>query len=650
MKTTLKRGYGRGAPVDGNGNGHGTLPPLATITRYRQPEQPRRSGLALLGRIMLGTLLLALMLGAGIGGGAYLYFHQSVAAVVAHTPDVKKASKQLDIPLADHAAIALVVGYDHRMGKESAGPSRSDTLMLLRADPQTKTISLLSFPRDLLVEQYCPDKTTGEPAPQGHGKINGAYALCGPSGALDTVKELTGLPINYLITVDFHGFKEIVDRVHGVWMDIDRRYYNRNVGTAATNYANINLEPGYQRLDGGDALAFVRYRHTDSDFYRLARQQEFVKALKQQISTSLGITDLPKLVTAITDNVEVGEGGGHALKGSTVLSYALFAYELPNGHFFQTRIDNTGQDAFYDVTATPEAIQQAVTEFQTPDVTAPAQATAVALGRKLKTKTPPPKQVPLYVLNGNGVAGSAANAAYELSQRGYPIMSSNAEANAPTQNYFKTEVYFRRHDAKAKAAATPLANLFAPAEIAPLPPAIAALTPPGTLVTVVVGTTFHGEIAPAPVQTAPKREPAAVRFDKDLAYESVRDRAPGLGFTAMVPTIVEQSSHLSTLDGARKYYIEGHNKALRLTFETGSSEYWGIEETAWSGAPVLAKPSQTHVFKGRTYDFYYVGSKLHMIVLRGTGGATYWVVNSLLDSLSNETMIAIAKGLQPLSR
>src|SRR4051795_3677752 len=285
MKTTLKRGYGRGAALNGNGhrNGAAVAVPRATpVVRYRQPEPPRRSGLALVRRILVGTLLLLVLVGTGVAGGAYLYFHQSVAAVRAHTPDVKRAAKQLDIPLANHAAIALIVGYDHRKGVESAGPSRSDTMMLVRADPVSKTISLLSFPRDLYVQLYCPDKT-GDPVPQGHGRINGAYAICGSQGSLSTVKQLTGLPINYLITVDFHGFKQVVDTLGGVWMDVDHRYYNKNVGTAATDYADVNLRPGYQRLDGNDALEFVRFRHTDSDLTRLARQQLFVKAFKQQV-------------------------------------------------------------------------------------------------------------------------------------------------------------------------------------------------------------------------------------------------------------------------------------------------------------------------------------------------------------------------------
>src|SRR3954452_15043397 len=173
MKTTLKRGYGRGAALNGNGHRNGAavgVPRATPVVRYRQPEPPRRSGLALVGRILVGTLLLLVTGGTGGAGGAYLYFHESVASVRAHTPDVKKAAKQLDIPQANHAAIALIVGFDHRMGPESEGPSRSDTMMLVRADPLTKTISLLSFPRDLLVPLYCPDKA-GAPVFQSHGKI-----------------------------------------------------------------------------------------------------------------------------------------------------------------------------------------------------------------------------------------------------------------------------------------------------------------------------------------------------------------------------------------------------------------------------------------------------------------------------------------------
>jgi LCP family protein required for cell wall assembly len=646
MKTTLKRGYGRGASLNGNGNGNGRKPPSpAPVVRYKQPEPPRRGAFTVVRRILVGTLLVVVLLAGGLAGGAYLYYHQSVATVRAHSKDVKQAAEQLDIPLANHAAIALIVGYDKRKGPEESDVSRSDTMMLVRADPVTSTVSMLSFPRDLWVELYCPD-ANGNPVAQGHGKINQAYAECQSQGSLATVKQLTGLPINYLITVDFHGFKEVVDTLGGVWMDVDRRYYNKNVGSASTNYADINVHPGYQRLNGNNALAFVRYRHTDSDLYRLARQQQFVKAFKQQVSDSLSPLDVPKLVTAVTKNIEVGSTGASDL-GKQILRYALFAYKLPNGHFFQVKLDNLGQDAYFNILASEESLQKALAEFQNPDVDADRVATAAALGRKLKTKAPKPKETNVYVLNGNGVAGSAATAAYGLSQHGYVILQSDVAANAPRQDYFKTQVYYPKGNAKAKLAATPLANLFAPAEVRPLPAEIAALAPPGAMDVVVVGSTFHGDIAPPETRQAPERQKPSVRYTTDVAPEVVSRRAR-FSYPTMIPTVLEASSHLSSMDGARMYYMEGRkHKSLRLTFVTGGSLYWGIQETDWVDAPALAHPSVTQTLKdGRTYDLYYDGSHLHMVVLRGPGDARYWVVNTLLDDLSNETMLAIAKGLK----
>ena len=61
---------------------------------------------------------------------------------------------------------------------------------------------------------------------------------------MDTIKQMSSLPINYLITVNFHGVKEIVDKLGGIWLDVDRRYYHVNNGTEAENYANINIQPG----------------------------------------------------------------------------------------------------------------------------------------------------------------------------------------------------------------------------------------------------------------------------------------------------------------------------------------------------------------------------------------------------------------------
>ena len=245
MRTTIKRGIGRSAGADGNGKA--VLPPaiISPISRYTQPPRKRRSVWVLVGRFVLGLLALVVLVALGGAGGVYLYYHESVKAVAAHSRDVKIAAKHLDLPPSpNQPATALVVGYDKRPKDTDRG--RSDTLMLLRADPVTKSISMLSFPRDLIVPIWCGQSAYASQ------RINQAYALCGSKGALDTVKKLTGLPINYLITVNFRGFRQIVDRVGGVWVDVDRRYFNHNVGTAATNYSNIDLRPGYQRLDGSD--------------------------------------------------------------------------------------------------------------------------------------------------------------------------------------------------------------------------------------------------------------------------------------------------------------------------------------------------------------------------------------------------------------
>jgi LCP family protein required for cell wall assembly len=656
MRTTLKRGVGRGAAHNGNGNGKAVFPPgsLSTVTRYRQPEPPSGSGaLAIFWRILLVTLLVLSSLVVGVAGGAYLYFHQSVASVRAHTKSVVIAQKTLDVPLPNHAAIALIVGYDHRAGIESKDPSLSDTVMLARADPVSHTISLLSFPRDLEVPIYCGVYPGHVVASQ--DRINSAYSRCQEEGTVDTVKHLTGLPVNYLITVNFHGFKEVVDKLGGVWLDVDRRYYNKNTGAGYDNYANINLEPGYQLLSGQQALDFVRFRHTDSDLVRNARQQEFVRAFREQVSQSFSFTELPSLVNTITKNIEVGEGG-HPLEPKQVISYALFAQSLPSGHLFQDRIENVQcQITCY---ASPSDVQAAVNQFVNPDVESSKAANAAALGIKIKQKTPPPSKVTVTVLNGNGVAGAAANASYLLAQRGYQTLDppNGLQADAPPSlQPFHSKIYYDPAQKTSKLAATALQKLMQPADVEQLPrtPGLIRLDP-GSMLVVVLGQTFHGSITPAPQTVTPKHQPAYVRSDTYDGVQLLKPYASKMPFPLMTPTVIERGSFPDTQPGdvaARMYWMDPDHrkhKAVRLVFHNGI-QYWGIEETDWTGAPALADKSFRHSVGGRELDFYYTGSHLHMVVLR-TSKATYWVVNTLLDDLSNETMIAIAKGLKPLTR
>ncbi|HLF69014.1 MAG TPA: LCP family protein [Gaiellaceae bacterium] len=641
MRTTLKRGLGRAAT--GNGNGKPVLPPgvLSPVSVYRQPPPRRRSRLALAGQLALWLGVALVVLAAGVAGGAYLYFHESVAAVAARTPEVKRAAKQLDVALPGQPAVALVIGYDQRT-EDGSFEGRSDTLMLVRADPGTDSISLLSFPRDLLVDIRCPGSSPF------FDRINVAYATCGPQGSLETVKSLTGLPVNYLITVNFRGFRQIVDRLGGVWLDVDRRYFNDRGGPFG--YATINLRPGYQRLDGRKALDYVRYRHTDSDLYRVARQQQFVRSFRSQVQSSFGPTALPKVVNAITKNVEVAQGGGRDVEGGTVLSYALFAYGLPRGRVFQTRIE--GLEGFAELTTDSENVKRAVETFTHPDVESSRKATAVALGEKLRSTTPAPRDTTVTVLNGNGVPGSASTAGYLLGQRGYQIVlpPNGLPANAPTYDYFRTKVYFGSSARGVGDAAEKIANLFGSAELERLPASVSQLSN-GAMVTVIVGQTFHGSLAPAPIDQTPRREKPNVVSAPGASRDLLRERRDRVPFPLMAPTVIERSSWTDSTMPVRLYRVDPDekHKALRLVYRMGSNEYWGVQMTDWDDAPVLSDKSLTRRIGGRTYDLYFDGPKLHMVVLR-TPRASYWVINTLLDRLSNETMLAIAKGLKPLGQ
>ena len=642
MRTTLKRGLGRAAPP--NGNGKPVLPPgaLSPVNVYRQPPPLPRSRMTLVGQVALWLGLASLVLAAGSAGGAYLYFHESVAAVAAKTPAVKRAARTLDVPLPGQPALALVIGYDHRLEDGKDTPSRSDTLMLVRADPETESISLLSFPRDLRAEIRCPGRTPYS------DKIAHAYTACGPQGSLDTVKALTGLPVNYLITVNFRGFRQIVDRLGGAWIDVDRRYFNDRGGPFG--YAKINLRPGYQQLTGRRALDYVRYRHTDSDLYRVARQQQFVKAFKGQVQSSFAPLALPKVVNAVTNNVEVAQGGGRDVEGQTVLSYALFAYGLPRGRVFQTRIE--GLEGFADLTTDSENVTRAVQTFTHPDVDSSEKATAVALGEKLKRAAPAPRDTTVTVLNGNGLTGSASSAGFSLGERGYQILTppNGLPANAPRFDYFRTQVYFNPKQPRARQAAEKVTKLFASAETKRLPAEISQLAN-GAMLTVVVGQTFHGSLASAPIDQTPRREKPNVVFAPSAARDLLKERRDRVPFPLMVPTVIDRSSWTDREMPVRLYWIDPaeKHKAVRLVYSMSTNEYWGVQMTAWDEAPILADKSLTRRIKGRIYDLYYDGAKLHMVVLR-TPRARYWVINTLLDRLSNESMLAIAKGLKPLAR
>src|SRR3954447_10890961 len=138
MRTTLKKGIGRGAGV--NGNGHAILPPgaLTPVTLYRQPPPPTRGVAARVGTFFLSAGAVLAVVVVGAVGAFPLWAHEGAARLRPPPAEGRQTQARLDPPKS--AAIALVLGYDHRAGDGTA-PSRSDTMMLIRADPVTNTIS-----------------------------------------------------------------------------------------------------------------------------------------------------------------------------------------------------------------------------------------------------------------------------------------------------------------------------------------------------------------------------------------------------------------------------------------------------------------------------------------------------------------------------
>ena len=208
-----------------------------------------------------------------------LVFLDNIADGFGGIPRVQ--AKLADVKGGDPQNI-LILGSDKRPGDGVKG--RSDTTLLVRVDPDTDAIALLSIPRDLKVD--IPG--------YGTDKFNVAYSLGGPALTLEVTKKLLDIDINHVINIDFTGFADAVDAIDCVYLDVDRHYFNDNSLAATTldQYAEIDVEAGYQRLCGYNALQYVRYRHEDTDLVRSARQQDFLREARQKIDPKKLLLDV----------------------------------------------------------------------------------------------------------------------------------------------------------------------------------------------------------------------------------------------------------------------------------------------------------------------------------------------------------------------
>jgi LCP family protein required for cell wall assembly len=506
---------------------------------HEPPPKPKRR---YWWRFTLASVLIVAVTAAATSASVLLYIG-SIADALSHNNKLQsKVQRFLAQTHGGEPENILIVGSDKR-ASEPEDPGRSDTTLLLRLDPDQNAIALMSIPRDLKVEI------------PGYGteKFNAAYTYGGPRLTLRVVKELTGLPINHVVNVDYLGFVRAVDAIDCVYVDVDRRYYHSNVGVPPSEeYAEINVQPGYQLLCGKKALQYVRYRHTDTDLVRAARQQDFLSDARQRVPIGdlvLGRNELIDIFTQYTtSDISDKETMLEVLK----LFIASRNAAIKEVHFPA----ELGPSYVY---ASPEAIGEAVDKF-------------------------------LGIEASGGPRGSLEAAAHD--------------AKAKKKKKKKGR---HRHKHRVKPKPPGSDGLVAAGEAGRLE---------GEAVARRVGSGF-------PVFYA-SRLPAEASYVESNSYYHVQD-----------PRVY----HFKDTGGKR-------HAAYRMVAEYGpefETQYFGVQGIqGWSNPPILDNPSETRTIHGREYDIFVDGDRVSMIAWH-RGDSTYWISNSLLQSLTNDQMLGIAR-------
>ena len=219
------------------------------------------------------------------------------------------------------------------------------------------------------------------------------------------------------MNVDFAGFQRLVDTLGGIYVNVDQYYYNPPAQSQYTGFSAIDVKPGYQRLSGADALAFSRYRHTDDDFHRQARQQMFLRAFEARASArfhGISVTDIPfinNLLGALSSSVTIVGPGGHAPSPRTLLSFAATAYNarshIVSVHLGWTPYTAPDGEAALNVTNLSQAIFQWKHPWLLSSAAGDAARQAEAHKKPAWKPAVTPAGVKVAVLNGNGVNGAA---------------------------------------------------------------------------------------------------------------------------------------------------------------------------------------------------------------------------------------------------
>ena len=225
------------------------------------------------------SLLPLLLIAAGVL--SYWWFGSS--KITTPRVIVKRSEEAEHFIVPPNKLNILVMGVDDRPREDD--PGRSDTLLVMTIDTESREASIISIPRDTRV------RVKG----LGWDKINHAYLIGKEALTRQTTESFLGIPMDYYVKVNLDSFGRIVDAIGGVTVDVEKRMQYED----SWDHYVIDLQPGVQRLDGRTALQYVRYRDEDGDIGRVARQQKFIKAVLAEASSPAIILKAPSIIREI---------------------------------------------------------------------------------------------------------------------------------------------------------------------------------------------------------------------------------------------------------------------------------------------------------------------------------------------------------------
>lgn len=313
----------------------------------------------------------------------------------------------------------LLLGVDDRDGEDE--PIRSDTMIVVRVDPTGKTVTMMSIPRDLYV--WIPGFR--------HDKINAAYPLGefyevpggGVATAAQTIEANFGIQIHYFITVDFTGFKKIVDTIGGVIIDVPAPVKDDQYPTETYGLTRAYFPTGLQRMDGTTALRYSRTRHGDNDIARGERQQQILLAIRSQ-ALNLGlVTRAESLIRDMGDTVRTD------LNFNQMLALANLGRQIDGGNIVRINLWEDGliyehwpdeeDDAFYFEADWDAVWGLAAEYFSTPVQGSNLPTTGTTAEPTSTDNRPVDLSVPVLVLNASTTDLIATNATRILVNAGY---------------------------------------------------------------------------------------------------------------------------------------------------------------------------------------------------------------------------------------